>query len=156
MRWIKFKYLLNLIFIFVSMIITGCIIHSNIFYTPDILLKKDGQPCISIPANEDFFLRKKEFNILSLYVFQTGVGYLWKKNYSDSETQYYVKNQQCLDFNYHFHENIFYTVEFISIEKGDDEIHRSTKKDWVRYMRIIKKPDGTLQLLLDGEARDYS
>ncbi len=137
-------------------LITGCILHNNVFYTPEIALKKDGQPCISIPANEDFFRRKKEFNILSLYVFQTGVGYLWKKNFHDYKKPYYVKNQQCLDFNYHFHENIFYTVEFISIEKEDDEIHRSTQKDWVRYMRIIKKPDGTLQLLLDGEARNYS
>lgn len=137
-------------------LIAGCILHNNVFYTPDIVLKKDGQPCISIPANEDFFMRKKEFSILSLYVFQRRVGYLWKKNFHDYEKPYYVKNQQCLDFNYHFHENIFYTVEFISIEKEDDEIHRSTQKDWVRYMRIIKKPDGTLQLLLDGEARDYS
>ena len=137
-------------------LLTGCILHNNVFYTPDIVLKKDGQPCISIPVDEDFFRRKKEFNILSLYVFQTGVGYLWKKNFHDYKKPYYVKNQQCLDFNYHFHENIFYTVEFISIEKEDDEIHRSTQKDWVRYMRIIKKPDGTLQLLLDGEARDYS
>lgn len=60
-------------------LIAGCILHNNVFYTPNIVLKKDGQPCISISANEDFFRRKKEFNILSIYVFQTGVGYLWKK-----------------------------------------------------------------------------
>ena len=136
-------------------LITGCILHNNVFYTPEIELKKDGQPCISIPANEDFFRRKKEFNILSLYVFQTGVGYLWKKNYYDSETKYYVKNQQCLDFNYRFKTNILYSISFFSTEKGNDESQKSTNKDWTRDMRIIKKTDGTLQLLLDEEARDY-
>ncbi|MGE9549600.1 putative T6SS immunity periplasmic lipoprotein, partial [Snodgrassella sp. CS2] len=87
-------------------LITGCILHNNIFYTPDIALKKDGQPCISIPANEDFFRRKKEFDISYLYVFQAGVGELWSKNNLSSKKNYYIKNQQCLYFNYRFQANI--------------------------------------------------
>ena len=136
-------------------LLTGCILHNNVFYTPDIVLKKDGQPCISIPANEDFFMRKKEFSILSLYVFQRRVGYLWKKNFHDYKKPYYVKNQQCLYFNYRFKTNILYSISFFSTEKGNDESQKSTNKNWTRDMRIIKKTDGTLQLLLDAEARDY-
>lgn len=137
-------------------LLTGCILHNNVFYTPDIVLKKDGQPCISIPANEDFFMRKKEFSILSLYVFQRRVGYLWKKNFHDYKKPYYVKNQQCLYFNYRFKTNILYSISFFSTEKGNDESQKSTNKNWTRDMRIIKKSDGTFQLLLDGKARDYS
>ena len=137
-------------------LLTGCILHNNVFYTPDIVLKKDGQPCISIPANEHFFMRKKEFSILSLYVFQRRVGYLWKKNFHDYKKPYYVKNQQCLYYNFRFKTNILYSISFFSTEKGNDESQKSTNKDWTRDMRIIKKTDGTLQLLLDGEARDYS
>ena len=137
-------------------LLTGCILHNNVFYTPDIVLKKDGQPCISIPANEHFFMRKKEFSILSLYVFQRRVGYLWKKNFHDYKKPYYVKNQQCLYFNYRFKTNILYSISFFSTEKENDESQKSTNKNWTRDMRIIKKTDGTLQLLLDGEARDYS
>ncbi len=136
-------------------LLTGCILHNNVFYTPDIVLKKDGQPCISIPANEDFFMRKKEFSILSLYVFQRRVGYLWKKNFHDYKKPYYVKNQQCLYFNYRFKTNILYSISFFSTEKENDESQKSTNKNWTRDMRIIKKTDGTLQLLLDAEARDY-
>ena len=142
----------DLLLIFLVILINGCIRG----YTPDIVLKKDGQPCISIPTDEDFFLRKKEFDISYLYVFQAGVGELWNKDYSDSEKPYYVKNQQCLYFNYRFQTNISYSIGFFSTEKGNDESQKSTNKNWTRYMRIIKKPDGTLQLLLDGEARDYS
>ncbi|WP_369608446.1 hypothetical protein [Snodgrassella alvi] len=142
----------GLLLIFLVILINGCIRG----YTPDIVLKKDGQPCISIPTDEDFFLRKKEFDISYLYVFQAGVGELWNKDYSDSEKPYYVKNQQCLYFNYRFQTNISYSIGFFSTEKGNDESQKSTNKNWTRYMRIIKKPDGTLQLLLDGEARDYS
>ena len=146
------KYLCwRLIFIPV-LLITSCIRP----YIPDIVLKKDGQPCISIPIDEDFFHRKKEFNITYLYVFQAGVGELWNKDYLESEKPYYVKNQQCLYFNYRFQTNISYSIGFFSTEKGNDESQKSTNKNWTRYMRIIKKPDGTLQLLLDDEARDYS
>ena len=125
-------------------------------YTPDIVLKKDGQPCISIPANEDFFMRKKEYSIMTMEVYQTGIGQLWEKNYFDPSKPYYVKNQECLYFNYQFQNNIFYIIDFISTEKGNNENQKSTKKTWRRFMRIIKKPDGTFRLLLDGEARDYS
>ncbi|MCX8747768.1 hypothetical protein J3U64_09900, partial [Snodgrassella sp. B3800] len=61
-----------------------------------------------------------------------------------------------LYFNYRFKTNILYSISFFSTEKGNDESQKSTNKDWTRDMRIIKKTDGTLQLLLDGEARDYS
>ena len=125
-------------------------------YIPDIVLKKDGQPCISIPANEDFFMRKKEYSIMTMEVYQTGIGQLWEKNYFDPSKPYYVKNQECLYFNYQFQNNIFYIIDFISTEKGNNENQKSTKKTWRRFMRIIKKPDGTFRLLLDGEARDYS
>ena len=60
-------------------LITGCILHNNVFNTPDIVLKKDGQLCISIPENENFFYSKKEYSILTTEVFQTGIGQLWKK-----------------------------------------------------------------------------
>lgn len=146
------KYPCRGLIMFLVILITGCIRP----YTPDIVLKKDGQPCISIPSNEDFFRRQKEFNILGLDVYQTGVGELWRKNFLDSKNYYYVKNQQCLYFNYKFQTNILYDIGFFSTEKGDEENRKSTKKVWMRYMRIIKKSDGTLQLLLDEEARDYS
>ncbi|MCX8747767.1 hypothetical protein J3U64_09895 [Snodgrassella sp. B3800] len=137
-------------------LITGCILHNNVFYTPEIALKKDGQPCISIPTNEDFFRRKKDFDISYLYVYQVGVGELWSKNYFHSAKPYYVQNDQCLIFNYHFQNNISYHIGFFSNEKGNEENNKSTDKEWMRYMQIIKEPDGTLQLLLDAEARDYS
>lgn len=141
----------GLTLILLVILINGCIRG----YTPDIVLKKDGQPCISIPADEDFFRRQKEFNILGLDIYQTGVGELWSRHNLDSKDHYYVKNQQCLYFNYKFQTNILYDIGFFSTEKGDEENRKSTKKVWMRYMRIIKKSDGTLQLLLDKEARDY-
>lgn len=95
-------------------LITGCILHNNVFYTPKIALKKDGQPCISIPTNEDFFRRKKDFDISYLYVYQVGVGELWSKNYFHSAKPYYVQNDQCLIFNYHFQNNISYHIGFFS------------------------------------------
>ena len=137
--------------ILLVILMNGCIRG----YTPDIVLKKDGQPCISIPVDEDFFRRQKEFNILGLDIYQTGVGELWSRHYLDSKDHYYVKNQQCLHFNYKFQTNVLYDIGFFSTEKGDKENRKSTKKVWMRYMRIIKKSDGTLQLLLDEEARDY-
>ncbi|PIT36258.1 hypothetical protein BHC43_08995 [Snodgrassella alvi] len=39
-------------------LIAGCILHNNVFYTPDITLKKDGQLCISIPENKNFSTAK--------------------------------------------------------------------------------------------------
>ncbi|WP_239351421.1 putative T6SS immunity periplasmic lipoprotein [Snodgrassella communis] len=117
--------------------------------SPDIVLKKDGQPCISIPSDEDFFRRNKQFKIIFADVFQTGVGELWSKDYEDSSKPYYVKTQECLRFDYHFQNNITYTIGFISTEKGADD-----NKSWSRYLRINKNQDGTLQLLLDEHARD--
>lgn len=103
-------------------LITGCILYNNVFYTPEIELKKDGQPCISIPANEDFFRRKKEFDISYLYVYQVGVGELWSKNYFHSAKPYYVQNDQCLIFNYHFQNNIPYHIGFFQMRKAMKKI----------------------------------
>lgn len=135
-------------------LLTGCILHSNVFYTPDIVLKKDGQPRISIPANEDFFRQIKEFHILNSDVHQAGVGELWSQDYSDSAKPYYVKNQQCLNFNFHFQTNIPYSICFTSEEMKNNKSQKSTQKDWIRYMRIIRNKDNTLQLLLDEKARN--
>ncbi|MCX8754051.1 putative T6SS immunity periplasmic lipoprotein, partial [Snodgrassella sp. B3837] len=110
--------------ILLVILVNGCIRG----YTPDIVLKKDGQPCISIPANEDFFMRKKEYSIMTTEVYQTGIGQLWEKNYFDPSKPYYVKNQECLYFNYQFQNNIFYTISFISTEKGNNENQKSTQK----------------------------
>ncbi|PIT13048.1 putative T6SS immunity periplasmic lipoprotein [Snodgrassella alvi] len=132
-------------------IITGCFVHCNMLYTPDIVLQDSGQPCISIPSNEDFFKRNKKFNIIDTGVFQTGVGELWSKDYLDLSKPYYVKTKECLRFNYHFQYNITYTIHFMSTEKGDN-----INKPWLRDMRIKKNKDGTLQLLLDEYARDVT
>ncbi|PIT13050.1 hypothetical protein BGI32_11880 [Snodgrassella alvi] len=117
----------------------------------DIVLKDDGQPCISIPSNEDFFKRNKQFKIIVTGVFQTRVGELWLKDYRYSSKPYYVKTKECLRFDYHFQNNITYTIGFTSTEKGNNE-----NKQWLRYMRIKKNKDGTLQLLLDEHTRDVT
>ncbi|WP_239424011.1 putative T6SS immunity periplasmic lipoprotein [Snodgrassella communis] len=119
------------------------------FETPDIVLKNDGQPCISIPSDEDFFRRNKQFSIIDTGVFQIGVGELWSKDYLYSSKPYYVKTQECLRFDYHFQNNVTYTIGFISTEKGNNK-----KKNWRADIRINKNQDGTLQLLLDEHARD--
>ncbi|PIT53068.1 putative T6SS immunity periplasmic lipoprotein [Snodgrassella alvi] len=114
---------------------------------PDIVLKDDGQPCISIPANEDFFKSNKQFNVMATEIGQIGVGQLSLKYYHDPSKPYYVKTQECIDFDYHFQNNIPYSISFTSTEKGKN-------KPWVRFMRIKKNKDNTLQLLLDENARD--
>ncbi|WP_143557272.1 putative T6SS immunity periplasmic lipoprotein [Snodgrassella alvi] len=119
--------------------------------SPDIVLKDDGQPCISIPSNEDFFKRNKQFKIIVTGVFQTKVGELWLKDYRYSSKPYYVKTKECLRFEYDFQNNITYTVHFTSTEKGNNE-----NKKWVGDMRIKKDKDGTLELLLDEHARDVT
>ncbi|PIT16561.1 putative T6SS immunity periplasmic lipoprotein [Snodgrassella alvi] len=132
-------------------IITGCFVHRNMLYTPDIVLKDSGQPCISIPSNEDFFKRNKQFNIIVTGVFQTGVGELWSKDYLDLSKPYYVKTKECLRFEYYFQNNITYSIYFTTIEKGTDK-----NKHWHVDMRIKKTKDGALQLLLDEHARDVT
>ncbi|MCO6518398.1 MULTISPECIES: hypothetical protein [Snodgrassella] len=119
------------------------------FNTPDIVLKNDGQPCISIPLDGNFIRRNKQFKIIFTDVFQTGVGELWSKDYEDSSKPYYVKTQECLRFDYHFQNNITYTIGFISTEKGNNK-----NKHWRADIRINKNQDGTVQLLLDEHARD--
>ncbi|WP_239365471.1 putative T6SS immunity periplasmic lipoprotein [Snodgrassella communis] len=125
------------------------------FNTPDIVLKNDGQPCISIPSDEDFFRKNKQFVILLTEIAQIGVGQVSVKfyhnplNYHGSEKPYYVKTQECIDFDYHFQNNISYSIGFISTEKGADD-----NKSWSRHFRINKNQDGTVQLLLDEHAVD--
>ncbi|WP_443020115.1 putative T6SS immunity periplasmic lipoprotein [Snodgrassella communis] len=57
--------------------------------------------------------------------------------------------QECIDFDYHFQNNISYSIGFTSIGKGTDD-----NKSWSRHMRINKNQDGTVQLLLDEQAVD--
>jgi len=39
------------------------------------------------------------------------------KDYNDSENQYYVKAQKCIDFDYYFKNDFTYQIDFISVEK---------------------------------------
>ncbi|PIT13047.1 hypothetical protein BHC44_03965 [Snodgrassella alvi] len=143
----KQRYIYWLLMFLILPLLVSCISYN----VPDIVLKDDGQPCISIPSDEDFFRRNKQFKIIFTDVFQTGIGELWSKDYQYSSKPYYVKTQECLRFDYHFQNNITYSVGFTSTEKGTDE-----NKSWSRHMRIKKNKDGTLQLLLDEHARDVT
>ena len=82
------------------------------------------------------------------------MGELWSQDYSDSAKLYYVKNQQCINFNFHFQTNIPYSIGFTSEEMKNNKSQKSTQKDWIRYMRIIRNKDNSLQLLLDEKARN--
>ncbi|PIT55225.1 hypothetical protein BHC49_06740 [Snodgrassella alvi] len=51
------------------LVITGCYFHRPMVYKLDIALKKDGQPCISIPRSEvSFFNKNKQFDIITAEV----------------------------------------------------------------------------------------
>ena len=147
----KYSYWLLMFLILPSLV--SCIA----FETPDIVLKNDGQPCISIPSDEDFFRRNKQFAITGTEIAHIGVGLVSSKFYPDPSPNYhdpvkklyYVKTEECIDFDYPFQNNISYSIGFTSIEKGTDEY-----KSWSRHFRINKNQDGTVQLLLDEQARD--
>ncbi|WP_239365473.1 putative T6SS immunity periplasmic lipoprotein [Snodgrassella communis] len=141
----KQRYSYWLLMFLILPLLVGCISSSP----PDIVLKDNGQPCISIPSDEFFFKKNKQFTITGTGIAQVGVGQLSSKFYHDPSKPYYVKTQECIDFDYHFQNNISYSIGFISIEKGTDD-----NKSWSRYLRINKNQDGTVQLLLDGQARD--
>ena len=112
---------------------------------PDIVLKENGQPCISIPRSEDMLRTNRPFNITSTHIYQTSIrSYLSEKYYQ--EEQYYVKAQECIDFEYHFRNDITYGIAFSTEEKGGSE------KIWSADIRIVKDKDGNLQLLIDNEA----
>ncbi|MCO6520996.1 MAG: hypothetical protein J6582_08130 [Snodgrassella sp.] len=140
--------------------ITGCYFHRPMVYKPDIVLKKDDQPCISIPRSEvSFFSKNKQFDIITTEIFQEGVGQLWVKNYFDPldfglPKKYYVQVGECLNFDYPFQNNIIYSINFESNIRGNDESKKMTQKTWAREFRIKKDTDGTVKLLLDLDARE--
>ncbi|PIT57746.1 hypothetical protein BHC59_02365 [Snodgrassella alvi] len=149
-----------LLMIFLLPLATGFYCHRPLVYTPDIVLKEDGLPCISIPLNEvSFFNKEKQFDIIVTRIFQVGVGTLWEKEYYDIRnldlpSKYHVQVGQCLRFEYHFQENITYSIMFVSTVRGNDESKSFTKKIWGRDFRIKKDTDGTVKLLLDLDARE--
>ncbi|PIT53102.1 hypothetical protein BHC44_00900 [Snodgrassella alvi] len=142
------------------LVITGCYFHRPMVYRPDIVLKKDGQPCISIPRSEvSFFNKDKQFDIITADVFQLGIGTLWEKQYYDIQnlglaSKYHVQVGECLRFEYRFQENITYSIGFVTTVRGNDETKNWTKKTWDREFRIKKDTDGTVKLLLDLDARE--
>ena len=122
-------------------ILTGCIRINH----PDIVLKKNGQPCISIPRSEDMLRTNRPFNITSTHIYQTSIrSYLSEKYYQ--EEQYYVKAQECIDFDYHFQNDITYDIAFTSEEKGKGGT------SWVATIQIVKDKEGNSQLLIGNEA----
>ena len=122
-------------------ILTGCIRINH----PDIVLKKNGQPCISIPRCEDMLRTNRKFNITSTHIYQTSIrSYLSEKYYQ--EEQYYVKAQECIDFDYHFQNDITYDIAFRTQEKGKGGT------SWIASIRIVKDKDGNSQLLINNGA----
>ena len=131
-----------LLLIFLLNILAGCI---RSYYTPDIVLKENGQPCISIPRSEDMLRTNRPFNITSTHIYQTSIrSYLSEKYYQ--EEQYYVKAQECIDFDYHFQNDITYGIAFSTEEKGKGG------KYWSADIRIVKDKDGNSQLIINNEA----
>ena len=121
-------------------ILTGCIRINH----PDIVLKENGQPCISIPRSEDMLRTNRPFNITSTHIYQTSIrSYLSEKYYQ--EEQYYVKAQECIDFDYHFQNDITYDIAFTSEEKGKGGT------SWVATIQIIKDKEGNSKLLIGNE-----
>lgn len=156
----KLKLSRWLLIVFLLPLATGFYCHRRMRYTPDIILKKDGQPCISIPLSEvSFFNKNKQFDIIAADVFQEGIGTLWEKQYYDIQklglpSKYHVQAGECLRFEYHFQENITYSIGFVTTVRGNDETKNGTKKIWDRELRIRKGADGTVKLLLDLETRE--
>ena len=112
---------------------------------PDIVLKENGQPCISIPRSEDMLRTNRPFNITSTHIYQTSIrSYLSEKYYQ--EEQYHVKAQECIDFDYHFQNDITYGIAFSTEEKGKGG------KYWSADIRIVKDKDGNSQLIINNEA----
>ena len=132
-----------LLLIFLLNILAGCI---RAYYTPDIILKDNGQPCISIPRSEDILRTNRLFNItLATVSLPVDGKELSVKNYDNPENQYYVKAQECIDFNYYFKNDFTYQIDFISVEKDQKA------KFWKILIRITKDKDGNLKLLNDNE-----
>ena len=136
----KQKIILCILLNFMLSILTGCIRINH----PDIVLKENGQPCISIPRSEDMLRTNRPFNITSTDIYQTSIrSYLSEKYYQ--EEQYYVKAQECIDFDYHFQNDITYDIAFTSEEKGKGGT------SWVATIQIIKDKEGNSKLLIGNE-----
>ena len=137
----KQKIILCILLNFMLSILTGCIRINH----PDIVLKKNGQPCISIPRSEDMLRTNRKFNITSTDIYQTSIrSYLSEKYYQ--EEQYHVKAQECIDFDYHFQNDITYDIAFRTQEKGKGGT------SWIASIRIVKDKDGNSQLLINNGA----
>ena len=67
------------------------------------------------------------------------------KKYDNPENQYYVKAQECIDFNYYFKNDFTYQIDFISVKKDQKA------KFWEVLIRITKDKDDNLKLLNDNE-----
>ena len=113
---------------------------------PDIVLKENGQPCISIPRSEDMLRTNRPFNITSTHIYQTSIRSYLSEKYYYQEEQYYVKAQECIDFDYHFQNDITYGIAFSTEEKGKGG------KYWSADIRIVKDKDGNSQLIINNEA----
>ncbi|MBI0067070.1 MULTISPECIES: putative T6SS immunity periplasmic lipoprotein [unclassified Snodgrassella] len=137
----KQKIIIFILLNFMLMMLVSC----SSIREPDIVLKENGQPCISIPRSEDMLRTNRPFNITSTDIYQTSIrSYLSEKYYQ--EEQYYVKAQECIDFDYHFRNDITYGIAFSTEEKGGSE------KIWSADIRIVKDKDGNSQLLINNEA----
>ncbi|KES12201.1 hypothetical protein SASC598O11_003260 [Snodgrassella alvi SCGC AB-598-O11] len=74
----KQKIILCILLDFMLSILTGCIRINH----PDIVLKENGQPCISIPRSEDMLRTNRSINITSTDIYQTSTrSYLSEKYY---------------------------------------------------------------------------
>ncbi|PIT16257.1 hypothetical protein BGI32_04855 [Snodgrassella alvi] len=134
--------------------ITGCYFHRPMVYRPDIVLKKDGQPCISIPMSETRFHSNRQLEIIMIEVVQEGIRPNWVKYYYNLPQKYHIQAQECLHFDYYFQNNVFYTIDFVSTVNGSKKVRNREQKTWDREFRIKKDTDGTVKLLLDLDARE--
>ena len=137
----KQKIILCILLNFMLIMLTSC----SSIREPDIVLKQNGQPCISIPRSEDMLRTNRSINITSTDIYQTCTrSYLSEKYYP--EKQYYVKAQECIDFDYRFQNDITYDIAFTSEEKGKGGT------SWVATIRIVKDKEGNSQLLIGNKA----
>lgn len=139
--------------VFLLPMLTGLSCHRPMVYTPDIFLKNNGQPCISIPADEIRFHSNQQFEIIMTEVALEGKKENWTKYYYKLPFKYYTSAQKCLNFDYTFQNNISYSINFVSAIKENKNIKSHAQKTWVREFRIVKNNNGSAELLLDLEAR---
>ena len=138
----KQKIILCILLNFMLIMLASC----SSIREPDIVLKENGQPCISIPRSEDMLRTNRPFNITSTHIYQTSIRSYLSEKYYYQEEQYYVKAQECIDFDYHFQNDITYGIAFSTEEKGKGG------KYWSADIRIVKDKDGNSQLIINNEA----